>query len=100
MNDYPPSWKEIADRRKAEEGYRCERCRHSNRPSTGHTLTVHHLDGDKSNNTDENLAVLCQRCHLRIQRIRKWDQLVMPWAFQEIWLKKHRLPCALHSPKN
>lgn len=30
-------------------------------------LTVHHLDGDKKNCRWWNLAVLCQRCHLRIQ---------------------------------
>jgi hypothetical protein len=30
-------------------------------------LTVHHLDGDKSNCRWWNLAALCQRCHLEIQ---------------------------------
>lgn len=28
-------------------------------------LTVAHLDHDTNNNDDENLAALCQRCHLR-----------------------------------
>lgn len=28
-------------------------------------LTVAHLDHDTTNNTDDNLAALCQRCHLR-----------------------------------
>lgn len=28
-------------------------------------LTVAHLDHDITNNSDENLAALCQRCHLR-----------------------------------
>lgn len=28
-------------------------------------LTVAHLDHDTANNSDENLAALCQRCHLR-----------------------------------
>lgn len=31
-------------------------------------LTVHHLDEDKSNCRWWNLAALCQRCHLRMQR--------------------------------
>lgn len=30
-------------------------------------LTVHHLDGDKSNCRWWNLLALCQRCHLQIQ---------------------------------
>jgi 5-methylcytosine-specific restriction endonuclease McrA len=30
-------------------------------------LTIAHLDHDKANNAPENLAALCQRCHLR------WD---------------------------
>lgn len=31
-------------------------------------LTVHHLDSDKGNCRWWNLAALCQRCHLRMQR--------------------------------
>lgn len=30
-------------------------------------LTVHHMDGDKSNCSWWNLLALCQRCHLQIQ---------------------------------
>ena len=29
-------------------------------------LTVHHIDGDKSNNSEQNLISLCQRDHLRL----------------------------------
>lgn len=32
-------------------------------------LTVHHLDGDKANCRWWNLVALCQRCHLRVQRV-------------------------------
>lgn len=35
-------------------------------------LTVHHLDGDPTNNSSVNLLALCQRCHLRAdQRLRR-----------------------------
>jgi hypothetical protein len=46
-------------------------------------LTVHHLDGDKTNCRWWNLAPLCQRCHLQIQgkvqmaRIWPWEHT--PW---------------------
>lgn len=31
-------------------------------------LTVAHIDHDPSNNTDDNLAALCQKCHLNHDR--------------------------------
>ena len=90
MSHYPSNWKEIADRIKAKAGWVCERCRHANEPKTGHTLTVHHLDGNKANCADWNLAALCQRCHLRIQGRVKMHQLF----FDEVltvseWFKPH-----------
>ncbi len=65
--EYPPNWPEIAVKVKQEANYQCERCEHPNDPDNGYTLTVHHLDGDKSNNERWNLAALCQKCHLCIQ---------------------------------
>lgn len=64
---YPSNWPEIAARLKQEAGWRCEACGHVHDPEAGYTLTVHHKNGDKANCTRENLAVLCQRCHLRRQ---------------------------------
>lgn len=65
--EYPPDWEEIAEQIKGQAGWKCESCRHGHHPATGYTLTVHHLDGDKGNCQDWNLAALCQRCHLHIQ---------------------------------
>lgn len=67
MNDYPEDWPEIAKRIKDAAGWTCERCKHVHEVETGYVLTVHHLDGNKANCEDWNLAALCQRCHLRIQ---------------------------------
>lgn len=75
MNKYPPNWKEIATRIKDKAGWRCERCNEQNNIEGGFVLTTHHLDGDKSNCADWNLAALCQRCHLKIQGRVKMDQL-------------------------
>lgn len=42
-------------------------------------LTVHHLDEDKANCRWYNLAALCQRCHLRMQRAVIMDR---PWHYE------------------
>lgn len=64
---YPPDWRDIAARVKADAGGRCVRCRHVHDVASGHVLTVHHFDGDKSNCAGWNLMALCQRCHLSVQ---------------------------------
>lgn len=64
---YPPEWPEIAKAVKDAADWMCIRCGHFHEPETGHTLTVHHFDGDKANCRWWNLLALCQRCHLQIQ---------------------------------
>ena len=64
---YSKDWAVLSTKAKARAGNKCERCGHGNHAASGHVLTVHHLDGNKGNNADWNLASLCQRCHLRIQ---------------------------------
>lgn len=83
---YPPDWEAIARRIKDSVAWKCERCGHAHEVATGYVLTVHHLDGVKSNCAEWNLAALCQRCHLHIQHKVKMDQLfftdildVSPW---------------------
>jgi hypothetical protein len=90
LAEYPEDWKEIATRIKCDANWKCERCKHTNDRETGHVLTVHHLDGNKHNCADWNLAALCQRCHLAIQGRVKMDQLF----FEDIldvseWFKPH-----------
>ena len=90
MNDYPDNWDEIANAIKDRHGRKCERCGHAHEVETGYVLTVHHLDGNKENCSDWNLAALCQRCHLRIQGRVKMDQgffdALMPVSE---WFKPH-----------
>jgi hypothetical protein len=50
-------------------------------------LTVHHLDGDKTNCRWWNLAALCQRCHLTIQG-RVVMARVWPWEHTE-WFRPY-----------
>ncbi len=73
---YPSNWRtEIRPRILDRASNACEgsprypRCRAANgqpHPVTGSTvvLTIAHLDHDRDNNSDTNLAALCQRCHL------------------------------------
>lgn len=78
---YPKDWKQISLRIRAREDWKCKFCGAENakpNPLTGSkvVLTVAHLGaphadgsaGDKHDKMDvreENLAALCQRCHLR-----------------------------------
>ena len=67
--EYPDYWPLLSKQVKAIAGWCCERCgvRNNEDEPDGTMLTVHHLDGDKSNCEWWNLAALCQRCHLRVQ---------------------------------
>lgn len=81
---YPPHWKAISFAIRNREGWRCKWCGAANgqpHPVTGSrvVLTVAHLGtphadgrpGDKHDKMDvrpENLAALCQRCHLNYDR--------------------------------
>lgn len=88
--NYPKDWEAIAERIKSKHNYCCERCGKSNNPRTGHTLTVHHLDLNPSNNEEWNLAALCQRCHLSIQAKIRMDQLFFPEIIKvSAWFKPH-----------
>lgn len=63
---YPADWRDIATRVKVACRWRCEACDHPHAPLLGRALTVHHLDFDPRHNWPENLAALCQVCHMRI----------------------------------
>lgn len=77
---YPDAWPEIARAVKEAADWTCIRCGHLHDPAIGYTLTVHHLDNNKSNCAWWNLTALCQRCHLSIQGRVDMDR---PWVMQE-----------------
>ncbi len=72
--DYHPKWKLISRLirfRRAKN--RCEWCDAENyqpHPNTGSrvVLTVAHLDRNPAHNSFDNLAALCNRCHLNYDR--------------------------------
>ncbi len=67
---YPANWKQISLRIRERDGWRCKWCDAENgkpNPRTGSivVLTTAHVNHDTTDNSDANLAALCQRCHLR-----------------------------------
>jgi len=65
--EYPPNWDAIALGVKELARWVCVRCNHPHDVTSGHVLTVHHLDMNKANCAWWNMVPLCQRCHLQIQ---------------------------------
>lgn len=65
--EYPSEWPAIAKLVKDDANWQCVRCDYPHDVASGHCLTVHHFDGNKSNCDRWNLMALCQRCHLSIQ---------------------------------
>lgn len=85
---YPKSWtKEFRNAFREARGNKCERCNRSHNPENGYALTIHHLDNDKANCEEWNLAALCQRCHLHIQGKVEMNQ---GWMFDHSeWMRPH-----------
>lgn len=71
-HEYPDDWDQIATRIKAAADWRCAACGRASGP--GHILTVHHINGIPGDVRDENLASLCQVCHLRAHGLRPKPQ--------------------------
>lgn len=45
------------------KGHKCEQCLNSKWQKQIISLEVHHIDGDRTNNSLENLKLLCCNCH-------------------------------------
>jgi 5-methylcytosine-specific restriction endonuclease McrA len=64
---YPVAWKLISKTTIAARGNKCERCGRNAEPDIC-ILTVHHIDHNPANNKKDNLKVLCQGCHLALEK--------------------------------
>lgn len=62
LNIYPKDWSDISIRYRLKKGFCCEQCG-VNLKNDRKFLHVHHIDGHKANNFDENLKALCVKCH-------------------------------------
>lgn len=104
---YPANWKTLAIKAKERAAWTCEHCGMKFIPVTGKAvdardvrgrpivLTVHHLNGNKSDCSPDNLLACCFFCHGEVQRL--WAPgLPLPDAWPEppAWMLERRLAYA------
>jgi len=63
LNDYSDDWGMISEKLKKDRGYTCEQCGRELQGSNKRFLHAHHKDGQKNNNAEANLEILCIQCH-------------------------------------
>jgi len=71
-NVYSKKWTEISNQIKTKRDYSCEGC--GWRPTNSYEkrfIHTHHQNGDKTNNRDDNLKVLCIKCHSNVDIYHK-----------------------------
>ena len=61
-NEYPPDWTRISESYRQRRNWICENCGHNLRHDK-QGIEVHHINGHKAYNRDEDLRALCVRCH-------------------------------------
>ncbi|WP_086287325.1 MULTISPECIES: HNH endonuclease [Campylobacter] len=64
LNDYTDDWAQISLKMRRKANFICQNCGR-NFSLQPHLLHVHHKNGEKYDNREENLAVLCKDCHAK-----------------------------------
>lgn len=60
---YVENWKQISIETRIGKNFTCEECGFQADPSKSSYIHVHHINGDKQDNSSSNLRVLCIDCH-------------------------------------
>ena len=67
VNVYTEYWEQVSLRFREKAGWKCSKCQdYLGEDSKKRFLHVHHINGLKYNNSDDNLQVLCIMCHADI----------------------------------
>ena len=74
LNNYTQNWDRVSQRCREQAGWKCSKCReYLGEDSKKRFLHVHHIDGLKYNNREQNLKVLCIVCHAEIDDQLKYS---------------------------
>lgn len=66
---YSRFWNQISNQVRIKRNYTCEECGYKPRNDFEKKyIHTHHVNGDKQNNKEENLKVLCIKCHADVDR--------------------------------
>jgi 5-methylcytosine-specific restriction endonuclease McrA len=65
LNAYPSNWLAVSVLQKQRSNFQCVECQRILLGVDSRFLHVHHLNGQKNDCSESNLAVLCIRCHAR-----------------------------------
>ena len=69
-NDYTPDWPDVSLRFREQANWQCSNCDDDlTDENKRRFLHVHHINGVKSDNREQNLQVLCIVCHAEIDRL-------------------------------
>lgn len=88
------NWHIISRRERERASWTCEHCGLEHDPVTGKpldgihkaVLQVHHLDGIRRNCQPENLLVVCNTCHVKIEQWRPGWKLLREWHGPPKWM--------------
>jgi len=70
---YTKEMLEQKEKTRRRNNYICQECgktQEQNLKEFNRKLDVHHIDGNDTNNMDENMVTLCLNCHRNIERIK------------------------------
>jgi 5-methylcytosine-specific restriction endonuclease McrA len=71
-----PGWASIRKRILERDNYACRICKKDGAEAK---LNVHHIDWDRSNNSDDNFVTLCTNCHRAIHKEGYKPELFEDW---------------------